>query len=46
MVFENVVAQMLRAGRHNLFFHEYRFTPENSDKEKKYEIDFLLVRSK
>ncbi|MDO4529964.1 MAG: AAA family ATPase [Lachnospiraceae bacterium] len=46
MVFENVVAQMLRAGGHDLFFHEYKYTPEQSDKEKKYEIDFLLVRNR
>ena len=46
MIFENVVAQMLKAGGSNLYFHEYKYTPENTDKEKKYEIDFLTVRNK
>ena len=46
MIFENVVAQMLRARGKNLYFHEYKYTPENADKEKKYEIDFLLVKNK
>ena len=46
MVFENVVAQMLRANSRDLFFHEYKYIPKRSDKEKKYEIDFLLVKNK
>ena len=46
MVFENVVAQMLRTNGNDLFFHEYMYTPEDSEKEKKYEIDFLLVKKK
>lgn len=46
MVFENVVAQLLRASGKELYFHEYRYTPEGSEKEKKYEIDFLLVKNK
>ncbi|MGN0906127.1 MAG: ATP-binding protein [Bullifex sp.] len=46
MIMENAVAQMLRAGGHNLYFHEYLYTPEGSDREKKYEIDFLLVRKR
>ena len=46
MVFENVVAQMFRTNGNNLFFHEYMYTPEDSEKEKKYEIDFLLVKKK
>ena len=46
MVFENVVAQMLRANSRDLFFHEYKYIPKGSDKEKKYEIDFLLVKNK
>ncbi len=46
MVFENVVAQMFRASGKSLFFHEYRYTPKNGEKEKKYEIDFLLVKNK
>ena len=46
MVFENVVAQMFRTNGNDLFFHEYMYTPEDSEKEKKYEIDFLLVKKK
>ncbi len=46
MVFENIVAQMLRATGRDLYFHEYKYTPENTDKEKKYEIDFLVVKNK
>ncbi len=46
MILENVVAQMLRASGHNLYFHEYYYQPEDSDKEKKYEIDFLTVKKK
>ena len=46
MVFENVVAQMFRTNGNDLFFHEYMYTPEDSEKEKKYEIDFLLVKNK
>ncbi|MCR5291970.1 MAG: AAA family ATPase [Eubacterium sp.] len=46
MVFENVVSQMLVSGGRELYFHEYRYTPEGTDKEKKYEIDFLLVKNK
>ena len=46
MILENVVAQMLRASGHSLYFHEYLYTPEGSEKEKKYEIDFLTVKKK
>lgn len=46
MVFENVVAQMLKANGNELYFHEYKYKPENSEIEKKYEIDFLLVKNK
>lgn len=34
MILENMVAQMLRAAGHSLYFHEYLFTPEESEKEK------------
>ena len=44
MILENMVAQMLRAAGHNLYFHEYLYTPENSKNEKKYEIDFMTVK--
>ena len=46
MVFENVVAQMLKAGGHDLHFHEFLYQSKDSRKENKYEIDFLLVRNK
>ena len=46
MILENMVAQMLRAAGHNLYFHEYLYTPENSKNEKKYEIDFMTVKKK
>ncbi len=46
MILENMVAQMLRASGHELYFHEYLFMPEGSEKEKKYEIDFLTIKKK
>lgn len=46
MIFENAVAQMLRSSGRELFFHEYRYVPDGTEKEKKYEIDFILVRNK
>ena len=46
MVIENMVAQMLRASGHELYFHEYLYTPEDSVREKKYEIDFMTVKKK
>jgi hypothetical protein len=46
MILENMVAQMLRASGHMLFFHEFYFQNEGTLKEIKYEIDFLLVKKK
>lgn len=46
MIFENMVAQMLRARGYELYFHEYLYTPENKKTEQKYEVDFLIVRDK
>jgi predicted AAA+ superfamily ATPase len=46
MILENMVAQMLRASGHKLFFHEFYFQEEGTKKETKYEIDFLLVKKK
>lgn len=43
-IMENMVAQMLRAAGHKLFFHEYRYKTSDSNVEKSYEIDFLIVR--
>ena len=44
MIFENVVAQMLRAKGDDLYFHEFAALDKESGKERKYEMDFLLVR--
>lgn len=46
MIIENMVAQMLKAAGHELYFHEYLYTPEDSVREKKYEIDFMTVKKK
>lgn len=45
-IFENMVAQMLRARGYELYFHEYLYTPENKKTEQKYEVDFLIVRER
>lgn len=44
MIFENMVAQMLRCRGYELFFHEFLYTPAGQKKEQKYEIDFMLVK--
>ena len=44
MIMENAVAQMLRARGYKLYFHEFLY--KENDKEKKYEIDFLIVKKK
>lgn len=46
MILENMVAQMLRAAGHGLYFHEYLYTPDGNEKEKKYEIDFITIKKK
>lgn len=46
MVFENMVAQMLRARGYELFFHEYYYTPHGKKTEQRYEVDFLIVRNR
>lgn len=46
MILENMVAQMLRANGHRLFFHEYMYRAEENEREQKYEIDFLTVRDR
>lgn len=46
MILENAVAQMLRASGHELYFHEYQYKAEENEQEKKYEIDFLVVKKK
>ena len=42
IIFENMVAQMLKANNHQLYFHEFNTKAST----KKYEIDFLLVKGK
>mgnify|MGYP002860649117 CR=1 FL=1 len=46
MIFENMVAQMLRANGHELYFHEFEYCSEVNAAGKKYEIDFLTVKGK
>ena len=46
MIFENMVAQMLRANGHELYFHEFEYSPNNNRVSKKYEVDFLTVKGK
>ncbi|MBR6898594.1 MAG: ATP-binding protein [Lachnospiraceae bacterium] len=46
MIFENMVAQMLRVSGHELYFHEFEYTPEGNTSSKKYEVDFLTVRGR
>lgn len=46
MILENMVAQMLRAAGYSLYFHEYLYKPDGSAMEKKYEVDFLVVKKK
>ena len=46
MILENMVARMLRASGHDLYFHEYLYKAEENEKEKKYEIDFITVKKK
>lgn len=46
MIIENVVAQMLKATGHELYFHEFYYQEEGAAREKKYEIDFITVKRK
>ena len=39
MLFENVVAQMLTASHHSLYFYS---NPSRTDKDSRMEIDFLI----
>ena len=43
MLVENIVAQMLTAGGHKLYFYS---NPSRNDSESRMEIDFLIVKSK
>jgi len=46
MILENIVAQTFRAKGYSLFFHEFQYQDEEQARQKKYEIDFLLVKKK
>ena len=46
MIFENMVAQMLKVLGYDLYFHEYDYKAADNESEKHYEIDFLLVKGK
>lgn len=46
MIFENMVAQTLRALGYELYFHEYNYRALDNEKEKRYEIDFLIRKGK
>lgn len=46
MIMENMVAQMLRANGYSLYFHEFLHQAKGEQKEKKYEIDFLIVNNR
>ena len=46
MILENMAAQMLRARGYDLYFHEFEYKKADSKNEKKYEIDFLIVKDK
>ena len=43
MIIENIVAQMLAAGGHKLYFYS---NPSRNDKDARMEIDFLIAKSK
>ena len=43
MIFENIVAQMLTAAGHKLYFYS---NPSRNDKEQRMEIDFLIAKSR
>lgn len=46
MLLENMVAQMLRVQGYALYFHDFLYQPGREKSEKKYEIDFLIVKKK
>lgn len=46
MIFENMIAQMLRANDHELYFHEFEYCPPDNSKKKTYEVDFLMPKGK
>ncbi len=46
MIIENIVAQMLKANGYDLYFHEFMQRLEGTEREKKYELDFLIVKKR
>ena len=46
LIIENIVAQMLRARGYDLYFHEFLYKKAKSTIERKFEIDFLIVKEK
>lgn len=45
-IFENMVAQMLRGLNYDLYYHEFKYTAEDNQSEKRYEVDFMIVKGK
>lgn len=43
-LYENVVAQLLRAAGHSLFYHTFSENSSENMRERRYEIDFLISR--
>ena len=43
-VYENAVAQMLRASGHSLFYHTFSEKSDTGTATRRYEIDFLITR--
>ncbi len=46
MILENMVAQMLRANGHELYFNKFEYCPAGNSVSKIYEVDFLTVTGK
>lgn len=45
-IFENMVAQMLRALNYDLYYHEFNYMAEDNISQKRYEVDFMMVKGK
>jgi len=43
-VYKNVVAQMLRAAGHSLYYHTFKDKSEDAAKPRSYEVDFIISR--
>lgn len=43
-IYENVVAQLLRSAGHNLYYYTFKGQMPGSEREQRYEIDFLISR--